>query len=94
MGSVADHVGGSTLALCEEETSLGEDPLVWPHPLNPHEALFEVHDAVEQATWGGASQSCEGVLATLSKLVDAATTVTGLSVEAQWLLTKEVTPRE
>ena len=31
---------------------------------------------------------------TLSKLVDAATAVTGLGVEAQWLMTEEVTPHE
>ena len=31
---------------------------------------------------------------TLSKLVDAATAVTGLGVEAQWLMTEEVAPHE
>lgn len=35
-----------------------------------------------------------GILATLSELVDAAATVTGLGTEAQRLMTEEITPRE
>ena len=34
-----------------------------------------------------------GVLAILSKLVSTTTIVTGLGVEAQWLMTEEVVPR-
>jgi len=62
--------------------------------MDPHEALFMVDDMAEQATWASTSWSHEGVLATLSKLVNAATMVIGLSIEAQWLLAKEVAPRE
>ena len=81
VGLAADCVGGSALVLCVKEIGPGEDPFIWPHLSDPREALFEVHDVAEQATWGGASCSYEGVLATLLKLIDAAAAVTGLSME-------------
>lgn len=94
VGSAADRFGGPTLVLRGEEVGPHEDPFVWPHRSDPHEALFEVHDVAEQAAWGGASQSHEVVIATLSKLIDMATAVTRLSMETQRLMAEEVTPRE
>jgi hypothetical protein len=43
---------------------------------------------------GGASRSREGVIATLSKLIDAATAIAGLSAETQRLMVEEVMPHE
>ena len=94
VGSATDRVGGPALVLRGEEAGPREDPFVWPHRSDPHEALFEVHDAAEQAAWGGALQSREVVIATLSKLIDMATTVTRLSMETQRLMAEEVTPHE
>jgi hypothetical protein len=94
MGMTASHAGGSALIPHGEEVGLGEGPFAWPHPANSHEALFEVNDVAEQAMWGGASQSHEGVLVTLSKLADVAAAVVGLGAKAQRLMTEEVPPRE
>jgi uncharacterized membrane protein len=52
-----------------------------------------VNDTAEQAAWASTLQSHERVLATLAKLVDVVTTITGLGTEAQWLMTKEVMSR-
>ena len=90
-GSGAD---GLALALHGEEVGPREDPFTWPHPMDPHEALFIVDDTVDQARWVGASQSHEGVLVTLSKLVDAAITSMELGAEIHRLMTEEVTVRE
>ena len=59
----------------EEEPNLGEDFLMWPHPMNSSEALFVVDDAAKRATREVASRSHEGVQATLAKMGDAVTAV-------------------
>lgn len=58
-----------------------KDLLVWPHPMDPCEDLFMVSDVAKQLTWAGTSRIHRGILATLSKLVDAVATVTGLGAE-------------
>lgn len=78
----AGGADGLALALRGEEVGPREDPFAWPHPADPHEALFVVDDIAERAAWASASQSHEGVLLTLSKLVDAAAVVTELGMEA------------
>lgn len=66
----------------EEEPNLGELFFMWPHPTNSGEALFVVDDAAERATREVASQSHEGVQATLAKMGDLVATVARLGVEA------------
>lgn len=53
-----------------------------------------MHDAIKQVVWGQASWSHEGVIATLLKLINVATVVTGLSAETQRFMAEEVTARE
>jgi hypothetical protein len=45
----------STVSFCEEDSELGEDFFVWPHPTDPEKALFMVDDASKRATREAAS---------------------------------------
>lgn len=54
---VVYDVGGPALVPHGEEVGPSRDPLVWPHPMDPREALFVVDDMAEQAAWASASQS-------------------------------------
>ena len=79
-----------TLSFREEDSELGEDFFVWPRPTDPRKALFVVDGVVERAIGEAASQSCEGVWETLSRLGDTIAVVAQLGVEAQHQMADEV----
>jgi hypothetical protein len=87
---IFDGLAMSTLSFREEDSDLGEDFFVWPHPTDPGKALFMVDDAFERAAGEAASQSREGVQETLSKLDDAIAVVAQLGTEAQCQMADEV----
>jgi len=58
-----------------------------------HKALFMVDDAAERAIRAGASQSYEGVQATLSKLDDALVAVAKLNADARRMMANDVVAR-
>jgi len=59
----------------------------------PREALFMVDDVAEPAIWAGASQSYEGVQATLSKLDDALVAVAKLNADTRRMMANDVVAR-
>lgn len=44
VGTIVSGVGGPALVSHDEELEPSEDPLVWSHPVDPHEVLFMVND--------------------------------------------------
>ena len=55
VGTIVDGVVGPSLVPHGEKVRPSKDPLIWPHPVDPHEALLMVNDMAEQDTWAGAS---------------------------------------
>lgn len=55
IGAIASGANEMALVVHREEVGPNKCSFAWPHPIDPHKALFVLNDTAEQAAWASAS---------------------------------------